>query len=293
MRLTVDEFRASRNKCITLMGMSGVGKTRVANLLRQENWFHYSVDYRIGTRYLDEPILDNIKCQAMQVPFLRELLVTDSIYIRNNITFENLKPLSTWLGKLGDPDLGGLPFEEFKRRQALHREAEVAAMRDVPAFIEKARNIYGCENFLNDVSGSLCELDDEALLEELTEHTLLVYLQADVEDEQHLIKRAELDPKPLYYREAFLEEKLALYMQETGLDYVALINPDDFVRWVFPHLFYARIPRYEDIAMRFGYTIRAQDAFKLQNAEQCLALLEQSLSEPGLGKPSLKNHSTG
>ncbi len=283
MRLTVNEFHSSQHKRITLMGMSGVGKTRVANLLRQENWFHYSVDYRIGTRYLDEPILDNIKCQAMQVPFLRELLVTDSIYIRNNITFENLKPLSSWLGKLGDPDCGGLAFEEFQRRQALHKEAEINAMRDVPAFIEKSRSIYGCENFLNDVSGSLCELDDEDLLEELAEHTLLVYLQADEQDEQHLINRAALDPKPLYYREAFLKEKLAQYMQETGLDYVALIDPDDFVRWVFPHLFYSRIPRYDDIAQRFGYTIKAQDAFKVQNAEQFLTLLEASL----------RNHTTG
>ena len=68
------------------MGMSGVGKTRLANILRAGDWFHYSVDYRIGTRYLDEAILDNLKSQMMQVPFLRELLRSDSIYIRNNLS---------------------------------------------------------------------------------------------------------------------------------------------------------------------------------------------------------------
>ena len=64
MRLTLREFRAWDNKCVTLLGMSGVGKTRLATLLRRQNWFHYSGDYRIGTRYLDEAILDNIKQQA-------------------------------------------------------------------------------------------------------------------------------------------------------------------------------------------------------------------------------------
>ena len=42
--------------------------------LPQSTWFHYSGDYRIGTKYLEEPILDNIKRQAMRVDFLRDLL---------------------------------------------------------------------------------------------------------------------------------------------------------------------------------------------------------------------------
>src|SRR5690606_30416845 len=140
VRLSVEAFREWRNKRITLLGMSGVGKTRLANLLRHRNWFHYSVDYRIGTRYLDEPILDNIKQQAMQIPFLRELLRSDSIYISNNITVDNLKPVSSFMGKLGNPEKGGLALSEFKRRQALHKEAEIAALRDVPEFIRKAQS---------------------------------------------------------------------------------------------------------------------------------------------------------
>ena len=103
-----DEFRALPNKAITLIGMSGVGKTTVANRLPKDNWFHYSGDYRIGTKYLEEPILDNIKRQAMQVPFLRELLRSDSIYICSNVTVHNLEPLSTFLGKIGNPAAGDI-----------------------------------------------------------------------------------------------------------------------------------------------------------------------------------------
>jgi len=280
MRLSVDEFRAWPHKRITLLGMSGVGKTRLANVLRREDWFHYSVDYRIGTRYLDEPILDNIKKKAMQVPFLRELLVTDSIYISNNITIDNLKPLSTWLGMLGNPEKGGLPLDEFTRRQAQHLEAEINAMRDVPAFIEKSQSIYGYAHFLNDVSGSVCELDDDGLLENMAEHTLFVYLQADKRDEEHLIQRAALDPKPLYYREAFLSEKLQAYLNENALEYVTEIDPADFIRWVFPHLFYARIPRYEQIAQKFGYTVKARDAFDVNSVQEFETLVESALAEP-------------
>ncbi len=277
MRLSSKEFKALDNKCITLLGMSGVGKTRLANTLCKRNWFHYSADYRIGTRYLDEPILDNIKSQAMQVPFLRELLRSDSIYISNNITVDNLKPVASFLGKLGNPELGGLGLREFKRRQALHLHAEIAAMKDVPEFIRKAREIYGYRHFVNDAGGSVCELDDADVIRTLAEHTLIVYVKATEHDEQELIRRAEEDPKPLYYREAFLEEQLAIYMRDRGLPYVALIDPDQFVRWMFPRLFYARIPRYEAIAREHGYTITTEELAHVRDDSGFLRLLEKAV----------------
>ncbi len=279
MRLSKQAFLDNPNKRITLLGMSGVGKTRLANFLRDENWFHYSIDYRIGTRYLGEAILDNIKLQAMQVPFLRELLLSDSIYIANNITFDNLKPLSSFLGKLGNPDLHGVALSEFKRRQHLHLDAEIAAIRDVPMFIEKASTIYGYDNFLNDASGSFCEIDDQSLIAEVAESTLIIYIEADADDEKMLIERARREPKPLYYREPFLDEHLALYMQENNIEFVAQINPDDFVRWVFPKLFHARVPRYKAIASEYGYTISARDAFAVTNADEFLTLIT-SVLEP-------------
>ncbi|MCK9532739.1 MAG: ATPase [Gammaproteobacteria bacterium] len=278
MKLSVDAFRAWENKRITLLGMSGVGKTRLSNILRRGNWFHYSGDYRIGTRYLDEAILDNIKRQAMTIPFLRDLLQSDSIYIRNNITVDHLKPVSTFMGKLGNPERGGLSLTEFKRRQNLHREAEIAAFKDVPQFIRKAQDIYGYQHFVNDAGGSLCELDDQGVLDVLDAHTLILYIKASEDDERELIRRAEADPKPLYYREAFLDEQLAEYMRERTLDYVALIDPDDFVRWVFPRLFYARIPRYEAIAARYGYTVTTEEVAEVQSETDFLALIERAVA---------------
>ena len=106
-------FRTAAQKRVLLFGMSGLGKTYLSNMLRDAgDWFHYSVDYRIGTRYMGEYIADNFKREAMKVPLLRELLMTDSVYIASNITFNNLAPLSTYLGKPGNPDKGGVPFAE-------------------------------------------------------------------------------------------------------------------------------------------------------------------------------------
>jgi len=277
MRMGKQAFLDSPSKRVTLLGMSGVGKTRLANFLRDESWFHYSVDYRIGTRYVGEAILDNIKTQAMQVPFLRELLLSDSIYISNNITFDNLKPLSTFLGKLGNPDQQGLSLSEFKRRQALHLDAELRAMQDVPSFIAKANAVYGYDNFLNDASGSFCEIDDKQVISNVANSTLMIYIEADAADEKMLIERAAREPKPLYYREAFLDEHLMLYMREKSIEFVTQIEPDDFVRWVFPKLFRARVPRYKSIAREYGYTIAARDAFAVSNANEFLDLIGSAL----------------
>ena len=278
MKFTVDEFRAWKNKNITLLGMSGVGKTYLSTLLRESHWFHYSGDYRIGTRYLDEHILDMIKQQAMQVPFLKELLRNDWIYIRNNIKVDDLGPVLSFIGKLGNPEKGGVELGDFLKRQALYREAEIATMHDVPDFIRKAREIYGYQNFVNDVGGSLCELDEPGVIELLAEHTLILYIQVtDEEEENKLIQRSQSDPKPLYYRPEFLKQQLDIYLQENNLQYAAELDPDDFTRWVFPHLFHSRIPRYEAIAEPYGYTVTSQEVAQVKNEKDFLKLLEKAI----------------
>jgi len=282
VKFTPDEFRAWKHKNVTLLGMSGVGKTHISNTLRRDHWFHYSGDYRIGTRYLDELILDLVKQQAMQQPFLRDLLCKDWIYIRNNIKVDDLGPVLSFVGKLGDPELGGVPLEDFIQRQAQYREAEIAAMRDVPAFLRKAREVYGYQHFINDVGGSLCELDDPAVIDLLVEHTLILYIKVtDQEEEQKLINRAQSAPKPLYYRPEFLQQELQNYLQEKDLDYAAQMDPDEFTCWVFPRLFHSRIPRYEAIAEPHGYTVTSREIARVKNEDDFLNLLETAIERKG------------
>lgn len=277
MRMTRSEFLRWPHKAITLLGMSGVGKTTLAYKLPRSKWFHYSGDYRIGTKYLAEPILDNIKRQAMQIGFLRDLLRSDSIYIASNITVHNLEPVATFLGKIGRPDMGGLPVAEFKKRQRLHRDAEIGAMRDVASFIEKAQQIYGYDHFINDAGGSLCELDDLQTEQTLADNTLILYLKPDPELEADLVRRAIADPKPLYYQDRFLDRKLAEYLSEAELESPDQIVPDEFVRWIFPALVAHRRPKYESLAERYGYTLSARLAEAITGERDFLDLVASVL----------------
>jgi hypothetical protein len=259
-----DDYRKQPRKAVTVLGMSGVGKTTLATLVRDNGWFHYSVDFRIGTRYMGEHIVDNFKQEAMKNPFLRQLLLTDSIYICSNITFDNLAPLSTYLGKPGDPAKGGIPFAEYKRRLAQHREAEIAALSDVPEFIARAKRIYGYESFMCDSGGSLCEVvnpDDmnDPVLSELTRSTLLLYIEATPEHLAMLVERFRKNPKPMYYQPAFLDEKWQEYKALNKIKNDDAVDPDAFLVWGFEQLLHHRLPLYQKIAKNFGYTVRMSE----------------------------------
>ncbi|SDY37844.1 hypothetical protein SAMN05421644_1569 [Allochromatium warmingii] len=278
MKFTVEQFRAWKRKCVTLLGMSGVGKTHLSTLLRRSDWFHYSGDYRIGTRYLDEPILDLIKSHAMRDPFLRDLLRRDWITIRNVIKIHDLGPVLSFIGKLGNPEHGGLPLDEFSRRQALYRQAEIAAMLDLPEFVRKAHEVYNYAHLVNDVGGSLCELDEPRVIEMLAQHSLILYIRVPEADEIKLIERAQADPKPLYYRPDFLQTAVKDYLDLRQLDYVAQIEPNDFTRWVFPRLFHSRVPRYEAIAQPHGYTVSSEDVAQVRDEADFLSLVESAIA---------------
>jgi hypothetical protein len=279
---TGTEFRGWPSKAVTIFGMSGVGKTTLARLLLDHNWFQYSVDYRIGTRYMDEHIVDNFKREAMNVPFLRGLLLSDSIYIRSNITFDNLSPLSTYLGKPGNPEKGGIPFAEYRRRQNQHREAEIRSLMDVPEFIERARDIYRYDHFVCDSGGSLCEvvnLDDpnDPVLHSLSEHTLLLYIRGNAAHTKTLVDRFRRYPKPMYYQPEFLERKWAEYKELNRIARDDDVDPDGFAVWGFEQLLHHRIPLYEKIAANFGYTVAMEDIPPIKTEDDFLSLLSRAI----------------
>ena len=279
-----DEFLRAPRHAVTVFGMSGVGKTRLAALLRQSHWFHYSVDYRIGTRHMGEYIVDNFKAEAMKVPFLRDLLRSDSIKITSNIRFSNLEPLSTYLGCPGDPARGGLPFGEYQRRQAQHREAEILALQEVPRFIERAHDLYGYDNFVADTGGSLIEVIDEndpedAVVNTLTASTVLIHIRGTEADAAELVRRFKQNPKPMYYRPEFLAEQWAEYKRITGAERDEDVDPDGFGAWGFEALLRDRLPRYQALADRHGYTIEAADLATVRDGDEFLDLVAGAIRQ--------------
>lgn len=280
---TASDWLRAPHKRVALFGMSGLGKTRTAALLRdQADWFHYSVDFRIGTRYMGEHIVDNFKREAMRNPFLRELLRGDAIYIASNITFQNLAPLSSYLGKPGDPRKGGIPFAEYLRRQRQHRAAEIAATRDALAFMEKARDIYGYDHFVCDASGSLCEVVDpcdpgDPVLTDLAGAALLIWIRGGETHARELAQRFDRAPKPMYYPEPFLIELWNRYRAEHGLA-ADEVDPDAFVRFGFRALIAHRLPRYAAIAERWGVTVEAEEIAAVRDPADFYALIAAALS---------------
>lgn len=280
------DYLSAGRKRVLLFGMSGLGKTYLANMLRDNgaadggSWFHYSVDYRIGTRYMGEFIADNFKREAMKVPLLRELLMTDSVYIASNITFNNLAPLSTYLGKPGDPAKGGLPFDQYMQRQEQHRKAEVSAMLDTAQFIDRAEAIYGYRNFICDTSGSICEVvtpedPKDEVMTKLSESLLMVWIKGSEAHTAELVRRFDRAPKPMYYQPDFLraaweEYRVTFGKKEENCD------PDHFVRWTYARALAHRQPRYQAMA-NWGVTITAEEVSQVRSPSDFNALIAQSI----------------
>jgi hypothetical protein len=275
------DYLATQRKRVMLFGMSGLGKTYLSNLLRdQGDWFHYSVDYRIGTRYMGEFIADNFKREAMKVPLLRDLLMTDSVYIASNITFDNLAPLSTYLGKPGDPAKGGVPFAEYMKRQDQHRVAEVAATLDTARFMEQAEEIYGYANFVCDTSGSICEVVEaedpsDPVMKQLSETLLMVWIKGSDAHTAELVRRFDRAPKPMYYQPHFLHAAWEEYRASHSVT-EETCDPDHFVRWTYARALAHRQPRYAAMA-RWGVTVTAEEVAKVRSAADFDALMARAI----------------
>lgn len=223
------------------MAMSGVGKTELSWKLEKWGWHHYNCDYLIGTKYLQDELESPVK-------------------------LDDLSPLSRYIGQVGR---GGLPLGEFKRRQKRYIEAEKQTLRDMRETVKQ----HG-HKVVNDSTGSLCEVEDEAVYARLAEDSLFVYIKAGPEQEEALVARAVADPKPLYYPPEKFEGWLGQYMNENNIGSIDDILPNEFSRWVFPKLFYSRIPKYERLAEKYGVTISSDDVWNVRSEDDFLKLIK-------------------
>ena len=275
--MSAKDFLKNKNKRITLLGMSGVGKTHLAKLIGEEgDWFHFSGDYRIGAKHLKEEIIANIANKMSSDNWLKGLLENKSISVNSQVTFDNLEPISAFLGKVGNPEEGGLPISEFIRRQSLFFEAEKKTMYEVPEFIAKSQ-AKGFSHFINDAGGSLCELEDPKLFKLLSANTLIIYIKTSKENEHALIERAKENPKPMYYNPVFFQRSIKNYLTENNLEYAAEISPDSFVSWVFPKLIEDRLKKYSTIANKYGCTIQSDDLHSCSSANDVIDLISRAL----------------
>ncbi len=222
---------------VTLLGMSGAGKTHFSQRLEEWGWAHYSCDLEIA--------------KMLGIP----------------VSAGDLSKLSAFVGQVGDEALGGLALDEFKRRQQAYYEAECKALGRLGDVLAQAAG-----RFVNDSTGSFCEIRDEDLIARVAEQTLLVYIETDEDSHAEVIERAKQYPKPLYFPPDDFDVWLAEYCAVNDVS-VQQIEPNDFSAWVFPKLFESRLPKYERLARGYGMKVRAQDLHGVENEQEFLALI--------------------
>lgn len=252
MKRSVEKFLASPRKAVTLIGMSGVGKSYLSGKMEGWGWCNYSCDHLIGSQYLKDQLGGGAE----------------------GVSAQNIAGLSDFVGQIGDPEKGGLPLDEFRRRQALYYEAERSVLKDMPVVLQGVEG-----HFVNDSSGSLCEVEDGDVIRGVADCSLFVYLKVPQEDHAEILQRAISYPKPLYFPPAFLDDHLKKYMQQFDLSRIEQIDPVEFLRWVFPYLFQSRLPKYQALADAYGVTVSSKRIGAIKSEGDFFDLIRDSVKE--------------
>ena len=105
---------------------------------------------------------------------------------------------------------------------------------------------------------------------------MIVYIAENQEVKNTLIERAKSHPKPLYYNKDFLMRNLEIYENEIK-DSPEPMDPDEFVRWIFPKLLEYRKEKYKSIANQHGYTIQASETIDVNSESDFLGLILNSI----------------
>ncbi|MGR3343139.1 MAG: ATPase, partial [Paracoccaceae bacterium] len=200
-------------------------------------------------------------------------------------TFNNLAPLSSYMGRPGDPAKGGLLMADYMQRQEQHRAAEVSALLDTAHFIDRAKTLYGYENFVCDSSGSICEVvqpddPDDPVLKQLSEHMLLVWIEGSQTQTDELIRRFEAAPKPMCYQAEFLSELWSKYLIKNNMQ-EGEVEPNHFVSSAFAQALAHRQPRYRTMADNWGVTVAAEAIARASTPRAFDALIARTLEMRG------------
>lgn len=181
-----------------------------------------------------------------------------------------------------------MPFDDYLKRQRLHREAEIAAMLDARGFIDRARDLYDYAHFICDTSGSIAEVVEpdnprDPVLSAMSHAMLPVYIRASDAHVAALTARFDRAPKPMYYREDMLLSFWADYLAQTG-EAPDRVDPDAFIRWGFVRLIEHRRPLYQAIADRWGVTVEADALADAETPEAILGVIAAALDAPAAAR---------
>ena len=151
---------------LSLIGMSGTGKSHWAKRLAQSGFTHYSCDRLIASR-------------------LREQL--------NRTDGGHMMQMAEWLGFPFDPG--------YQDREAQYLDHEIAVVSDIVEHIE-SNGLDTDQKHVVDTTGSVVYIG-ETLLQRLAQCTTIVYLSMPYAFHQDLCKRYIANPRPVLWRGLF------------------------------------------------------------------------------------------
>ncbi len=243
-------------KSITLMGMSGVGKSHLSARMEEWGWSVYSCDVEIAKKL-----------------------------IGGDVTIDDIGKLSQFVGQLGK---GAFDLEKFNDRQKCYGEAECEALKNISSAISEAYEHR--QHFVNDSTGSLCEIQDKQLLNQIGDQTLIVYIESTDTEKRELLDRAEKYPKPLYFPPDMFKIWCGQYIEEKKISSIDDTNPDVFSRWVFPKLLESRLSKYERIAKKRGVIIPSMELRNVSSEQGFLGIVTRNFGAiPNFAPSNLTN----
>ncbi|WP_171096345.1 MULTISPECIES: hypothetical protein [unclassified Ruegeria] len=244
----------SEPRDILLIGMSGIGKTLLSSFLNQSGaWRYVSIDAQIQGQYLRKQILDAFNAEVSKGAMLSKLQELGILNLDDELCKDTLAPLTSYLGMPGDPDRGGIEFNEYVKRQNFHRQAELTAVEDL-------LSLDSSQPVLADSSGSFCELfaAGDPTFSALKNRFLIVSLRENDELVQNLIARYVENPKPIYYSPDLLSEYWIEYSAKAG-DRARDVDPKKFALWSYQKLISVRRDKFAALAKHSDISISAAD----------------------------------
>ncbi|WP_139056624.1 hypothetical protein [Ruegeria conchae] len=212
-----------------------------------------SIDAQIQGQYLRKQILDAFNAEVSKGAMLSRLQELGILNLGDELCKDTLAPLTSYLGMPGDPDRGGIEFNEYVKRQNFHRQAELTA-------VEGLLSLESDQPVLADSSGSFCELfaAGDPTFSALKERFLIVSLRESDELVQNLIVRYVENPKPIYYPPDLLSEYWSEYSEMAG-DRDSDIDPTMFALWSYQKLISVRRDKFAALARQSDISISAAD----------------------------------
>ncbi len=148
---------------LTLIGMSGVGKTAWAKKLEKKGFTRYTVD-----EFIEDKLHDELK----------------------KFGYKGIQDVSKWMGQ---------PYHErYKKTSKRYLELERRSLKEIIKLIKKTTD----EKIVIDTTGSVIYIDDE-ILNQLFDLTTVVYLETSPEQVEAMKQKYFQDPKPVIWGEIF------------------------------------------------------------------------------------------